>query len=112
MNAKINAWEKFISNLIPKKGQKELCAFTKLMTGRGFNNSVAGQVLLLSSNVPVTDPKEKADLLTEHILGERNINQIGHQEIKKSNMNALQSTDSIRLNSPITTVEVSHALKK
>jgi hypothetical protein len=27
-------------------------------------------------------------------------------------MNALQSTDSIRLNSPITTVEVSHALKK
>jgi hypothetical protein len=52
MNAKINAWEKLISNLIPKKGQKELCAFTKLMTGRGFNNSAAGQVLLLEFRRP------------------------------------------------------------
>jgi hypothetical protein len=50
------------------------------MTGRGFNDSAAGQTLMSSSNVPITDPKEKADLLMESILGERNINKISHQE--------------------------------
>jgi hypothetical protein len=82
------------------------------MTGRGFNDSTAGQTLILSSNVPVTDPKEKAYLLMESILGERNTHQISHQELKTSIMNSIQSTDSTQLNSPITSIEVSRAFKK
>jgi hypothetical protein len=81
------------------------------MTRRGFNDSAAGQTLISSSNVPVTDPKEKADLLMESILGGRNIHQISNQELKTSIMNAIQSTDSTQLNSPITPTEVSSALK-
>jgi hypothetical protein len=112
INGKRNAWEKFIPNLNPRKGQKELWAFTKTMTGRSFNNSAAGQDFLSSSGYRITDSKENANLLFDSILDKRNANQSTKNEIKTSIEKALNPTNRNPLNSTITKDEVNRALTK
>lgn len=76
INAKRRAWAKIITDLNPKKGQKELWAFTKAMAGRSYNFSVAGQDLQSRSSSVITDSKEMAVLLINIILEERNKHKI------------------------------------
>ena len=105
INGKRNAWEKFIPNLNPRKGQKELWAL-------GLASLWAVQPLLSNPGSRITDLKEKADLLIDSILEKRNANQSTKNEIKTSIEKALNPTNRNPLNSTITKDEVNRALTK
>lgn len=52
------------------------------MTRRSFNKSAAGEDLYSTSGAQVTDSKEKADLLIDLFLGERNTRPNINKEIE------------------------------
>lgn len=92
-----------------KKGQKAMWIFSKSTSGR--NHTSAPTVLGARNGTRITVSKKKTDLLIGTLLHSTDASLVLIQNEKTETGQATKNTDQSPLNNPITTDEISHALK-